>query len=502
MHHPTVDRELVDNCNSRLVQDFITKLFLGRDIIFFYDEYQQYTGNCVLNKINEILKLVSESSLPKKTNFLLKAVNSFNWICVYLSAKLLNKLVFITSEDMLDQDILDLTESFDIRLVFSDQTLKVVNYDYDAKSEILDSFSLKDQISYDILFTTGTTGKPKGVILSENAYLETAKTLIKKSQQNKNDFELLSMPFSHSFGLARLRTCLVTGQKAFLADGLKNFPKLYGYIKKYSINGFSFVPAALEIVRVMLKKQSIEFGSQVKYLEIGSSSLSREIRIWLKDNFKNALIFHHYGMTEASRSFFTSRGAKDNFEKDGSYVGAPAENVNFKIKKIKNSDFSNATFGEILITGPHLSTGYFTISKKVAYFETGQWFATKDLGLVRDGDLFLVGKIDTMINVGGEKVYPENIEKLVEKNCKVQKVTCFSIPDDVLGENIGMLIERKRDKKFKDVDSLKFVSSFLRTLPLNQRPKKMKVVNAIPMTENGKKVRDEVFLRSILEIND
>ena len=164
------------------------------------------------------------------------------------------------------------------------------------------------------------------------------------------------MPFSHSFGLARLRACMVAGQKITVTDGLKSFPRIYGK-KDLLINGLSFVPAAIEILKFLLKDKASFFGQKIKYMEIGSSSITLDARLWLKDNFPLTNILHHYGMTEASRSFFVQRGSKDDLNQEEGYLGFAAKGVEYKLLKSKKGLGINN--GEIFIKGPNADMYFF-----------------------------------------------------------------------------------------------------------------------------------------------
>ena len=111
------------------------------------------------------------------------------------------------------------------------------------------------------------------------------------------------MPFDHSFGLVRLRCCILSGTTMLVSDGLKNFPRIYKFSQENNLSGLSLVPSGLALIKILLKNKVKNFISNLRYLEIGSSHLTNDLRIWLKKNFLKTKVIHHYGMTEASRSF-------------------------------------------------------------------------------------------------------------------------------------------------------------------------------------------------------
>ena len=136
------------------------------------------------------------------------------------------------------------------------KTEEVIGYPNVINSSFLNGLKrIVPDTRSDILFTSGTTNTPKGVVINELAFNHVAKLLIKKFKQSENDNELLSMPFYHSFGLTRLRCVLLANSSAIILDGLKKFPSAYKISKDIRITGLSLVPSGIELVKNLLKKK-------------------------------------------------------------------------------------------------------------------------------------------------------------------------------------------------------------------------------------------------------
>ena len=183
--------------------------------------------------------------------------NSVDWICAYLTFKINNFYIVIIPSSIARSGYKYLLNLIKPNIIFQSNKIKF----YNKNSSLLNllkkkNITINPKSSYEFLFTTGTTSFPKGVCIPEASFLETSKNLIKILKQSINDTELLSMSFSHSFGLTRLRTCLINGQKIYVSDGLKNFPEVYNNLIKYNITGLSLVPSAIEIIKLMLKKKN------------------------------------------------------------------------------------------------------------------------------------------------------------------------------------------------------------------------------------------------------
>ena len=196
----------INQSNSLLVKKYLSRVNLNPQKIFIYDSNTSYTGQMIKKKIQYYIFKLKKG---KQDIVILKSRNSANWVFIYLATKILNKLAFIVS-DSVDKNTYELIQNnFQIHSKFENNKLKFIK---NKKKKSFSKINLKTKKIMDCIFTTGTTGKPKGVLVSEKAYLHTVNILISKSQQNTNDIELLSMPFSHSFGIARLRASLLNGQ--------------------------------------------------------------------------------------------------------------------------------------------------------------------------------------------------------------------------------------------------------------------------------------------------
>ncbi len=331
------------------------------------------------------------------------------------------------------------------------------------------------------MFTSGTTDFPKGVIIDKNSFIHVAKILIKKFKHNKSDLELLSMPFDHSFGLVRLRCCLYSGSQMLVTNGLMKFPDIYSFSKKFNITGLSLVPSGVELIKSLLKNKVTEFNKYIKYFEIGSSGLNKNTRVWLKQNFKKTNIIHHYGMTEASRSFLINRGNKDNLQLQNNIVGNVIEGCKYKI----GNNLHNAK-GELLLKGKNLFLGYLETDESEKKL-INNWFKTGDICEKEGQNIKLIGRVDNQFNIGGYKVQAEFIENKIENISFVSKCLCFQVNDEFFQKRIGVIIERKNNIKKEDLENM--INKMLDRYPDYYKPKIM-LFRKVLLTKNGKKIRN------------
>ena len=423
---------------SSLYKIFLKNIKKKPDTIFIYDLKKNFNGAACLKKINFLRKFIRKNKI---NTIGLKYKNSSDWVFWYLAADSLDKKIIVIKNSTTNKDL-----------------NKIKN------------------IRNDILFTSGTLNLPKGVIISEKAYLHVAKILIQKLKQRNYHIELLSMPFDHSFGIVRLRCCILAGTKMLITDGLKRFPEIFKFSQENKLSGLSLVPSGLALIKLLLKNKVNLFNKNLKYFEIGSSNINNEQRLWLKKNFPKTEIIHHYGMTEASRSFLISRGTKDNLKKNTNKIGKIIPECKYKIDKTNN---------ELLLKGKNLCDGYFDQKNNKDKFIDG-WFRTGDIVKKKKNQLYLVGRVDNQFNIGGNKVQAEMIENIVESIDHVKKCICFVRPDEIYGNSIALKIEKKSTVNKKNI--LKKLEKKMRKLSDYYNPKKI-IFEKILLTKNGKKIR-------------
>lgn len=458
--------------NSYLYDCFIKNIKKNPEKKIIYSLDKSLNGVDCLKKIKKIINYLKYYKIQ---NVGIRSRNNPEWILWYLASKKICNRVFIFNRNL---------SGFKIKKIACENKINLIKTE---KNFILLNNSIQNSsvLNEDILFTSGTTDEPKGVIIKEKSYIYVAKLLINKFKQCKNDIELLSMPFEHSFGLARLRCNIISGSSMLVTDGLKNFPEIYNFSNKINLTGISLVPSGVELVKFFLRDNKNNFFKKIRYFEIGSSFLNIESRRWLKRNFKKTLIYHHYGSTEASRSFLIKRGKDDNLKSEQNYIGKNIKGTKIKIVKSKNN-----TYGELLITGKNLCSGYLNDYTKSEKFHKG-WFKTGDLVKKVKGKIILIGRSDNQINIGGNKIYPEIIERKIEKKSYVSNVLCFPEIDKFYGSRMSLAIEMPKinsnTKKIKDKISSIFINK-----PDYLKPKNI-IFKKIETTMNGKKIRNTKY---------
>lgn len=333
----------------------------------------------------------------------------------------------------------------------------------------------------DILFTTGTTGTPKGVPLTYKNEAAAARNINEFIGNTSTDVELLALPISHSFGLGRLRCTLSKGATIILLGSFANVKKLFRVMDEEHVTGFTMVPASWRYLQKFTGNKLGDYAGQLRYIEMGSAYFSAEEKQQLADLLPNTRVCMHYGLTEASRSAFME------FHEDKpclDSVGKPSPHTDICIFDDQGNKLSNGSEGEICVKGEHVTNGYINHPKEDVFF--GDYFRTGDWGYInQDGYLYLKSRKKELINVGGKKITPVEVETELLKIDGVADCAVVGVPDPdgMLGEVVKAFIVKEPGSSitFEEI-----TSKLQGRLEGYQQPALYEWINEIPRTQNGK----------------
>lgn len=339
----------------------------------------------------------------------------------------------------------------------------------------------------DVLLTSGTTGTPKGVMLTHRNILAAARNINQFIGNTTEDREALALPVSHSFGLARVRCQVLTGGALILTPGFQ-FPKqMFDAIRTWRATGFSFVPAAWAMLTRLTGARLAEVAPELRYIEIGSAAMPRAEKERLMRLFPHTRICMHYGLTEASRSAFIEfHESADRLDS----IGRPTPNVEIRIVDEEERELGPHQIGRIGIRGEHVMGGYWAADAGARI--QGTLLYSGDLGYRdEDGYLYLSGRADDVINIGGRKVHPTEIEEALLRHQQIGDAVCVGLPDPLTGEAVGAFLVAKRGPG--ELPSAEALADFLgATLEQYKIPIAFQWVASIPRNASGKVERKAV----------
>jgi len=354
--------------------------------------------------------------------------------------------------------------------------------------QTLNGFPNSDDIA-DILFTTGTTGSGKGVQLTHRNIISGAENSNAFIGNNAADTEIIPLPLHHAFGLRRLRTNLMIGGTVVLIDGFL-FPKLFfDAIDTYGATGLCMVPAGFSIIKKLMKDRYISFFNRLKYIEFGSSAMSISDKKELTNVLPNTRICMHYGLTEVAANIFIEfNESKTKLES----IGKPSPNVDVKILDNEGKECATGDIGEISVKGDIQTPGYWKDDELTKKAIIDGWFKTGDLGFKdADGFVFLSGRNDDVMNIGGKKVFPGEIEVSLGKHPHIKDCACISIKEEnvLTGQKIKAFVVLEKGKELDPKEFIQFLTGKIEPYKI---PRLYEEIEKIPMTNSGKKQRDKL----------
>lgn len=306
-----------------------------------------------------------------------------------------------------------------------------------------------------IIYSGGTTGKPKGIILSNlNFNAMALQTMNVCDGLNPGSSVLAALPIFHVFGLALcIHTTLVCGMTAILVPKI-NTKKINSELKKYKPNIYPAVPSLLT-----MSLKGVDPGSSglkdIKTVVVGGDYLSpqtkAEFEKFLKDHGSNGVVKVGYGLSEASGFCCSTAPIEEKYVQNGT-LGVP--NPDILVKAFEpNSDIEKSynDVGEICVTGPTIFMGYINEDKEtkntlVKHTDGKTWLHTGDLGYIdKNGFVYYTSRLKRMIISNGYNIYPIELEEIIKKCKYVEDCTVVAVPHKIKSQTPKAVIVLKKD---------------------------------------------------------
>ncbi|MBR0793123.1 amino acid adenylation domain-containing protein [Bradyrhizobium manausense] len=334
-----------------------------------------------------------------------------------------------------------------------------------------------------LLLTSGTAARPKMVPLTHRNVCLSAQNAGRALSLAAQDRLLNALPLFHAHGLiSGLLTALVAGSSVIVTGGF-DAPSFFGWMRDLQPTWYTAVPT---IHRALLTaaeaSPELVRSSSLRVIRSASSSLAPAILNGLEATF-GVPVLETYGMTEAASQIAAN---PSELRKIGSVGRAAGPEI--AIMDETGRKLASGKRGEIMLRGPNMSRGYYNDEAATqAAFRDG-WFRTGDLGyLDADGYLFIVGRIKDVINRGGQKVSPLEVEEALLAHPAVLEAGVFAVPHTKLGENVAAVVVLRDNSEATSDQLRQFVRKRLAAYKV---PSLIRSVTALPKGASGKVKRN------------
>jgi long-chain acyl-CoA synthetase len=332
-----------------------------------------------------------------------------------------------------------------------------------------------------ILYTSGTTGTPKGAELTHANLRRNVDTVVRMLELTANDVILGALPLFHAFGqTAGLNAAIATGGCLTMIPRFSP-KKALSMIKRDHVTVFEGVPT---MFAAMLHSSERPDTTSLRLCVSGGAAMPVEVMRGFEESF-GAMVLEGYGLSETSP--VASFNHPDRERKPGS-IGTPVAGVEMKLVEP-----SEDGIGEIAIRGHNVMKGYWNRPDATAdAIDADGWFHTGDLARVDDdGYYFIVDRSKDMIIRGGYNVYPREIEEVLYEHPAVREAAVIGVPDDLLGEEVGAAVALNSAAE-TDAETIRdFVKE---RVAAYKYPRRIWFVDELPKGPTGKIVKRDIAI--------
>ncbi len=331
-----------------------------------------------------------------------------------------------------------------------------------------------------IMCTSGTTGVPKGAMLTETNIVTNVSDIVSYFGIEKTDTILISRPLYHCAVLTgEFLVALVKGVKIRFYSGTFNPTVVLKLLKQYKITAFCGTPTLLSMMARFKRGTNDDC---LRHICISGECMSKETGLHIAEVFPNADIYHIYGLTEACPR--VSYLPPNKFVEHADCVGVPLRSVSLKILSPEGESVDINEIGTLWVKGDNVMAGYYNNPEKTSEVLKNGWLCTGDLALFTDeGLLKIKGRADDLIIKAGMNIYPQEIESALKHDSRVKDVLVSGYTDDKLGVQIELNITG-------DFPGVSDVKELCRSnLSSYQMPTRINLLDEMPKNGSGKIIR-------------
>lgn len=337
-----------------------------------------------------------------------------------------------------------------------------------------------------VLHTSGSTGRPKRVPILHRNITASTKNIVAHYSLTPEDTSLCVMPLFHVHGLVASTLATLLSGGTVVVPAKFNPLSFWRTVRDTGTTWYSAVPTIHSILLSRAGTERVAGSEGLRFIRSCSAALAPEMMEKMETLF-GAPVLEAYGMTEASHQMASSP-QPPAARKPGS-VG-PGTGVQISIMDDAGKHLGAGERGEVVIKGPNVVSGYENNPEANAKSYTDGWFRTGDQGFLdADGYLILTGRLKELINRGGEKIGPREIDEVLLGHPAVAEAVAFGVPHATWGEEVVAAVVLKEGATATEPELLAFCKERLADF---KRPKKFYIVETIPRTATGKIQRGAV----------
>ena len=430
---------------------------------------------------------------------MVEACQTIDYLAVQLALQLLGVIFVPTEHNCAKEKIASFADRADARVIVACADLpcegaKVYTYDQlnalaeNAESYVPATFPAREDLA-EILFSTGTTGKEKGIVLDHKNNIALAENVINGVEMEKDNVELIPSPMNHSHGLRRYYANMYNGCTVILLGSVMNIMRFFKLIEQYGVNSIDLVPTALSVVLKLSKNKLGEYCDRLRYIQFGAAPMMEADQNKVCELLPKTRLYNFYGSTESGCICIYNFNRPDSKKH---CIGKPACNAHITIvdddRKVMDSNAERT--GLLASEGGMNMVGYWKDEEETAKVLIDGIVYTNDVAYFdEEGDIILLGRKGDVINVGGNKVSPDEIENVAKTMPCVADCGVIPVADPVKGNVPKLFVQLQAGKEF---DAIAIRSYLAAKLEPYKVPQYIVQIDKIPRSYNGKLLRKEL----------
>ncbi len=352
--------------------------------------------------------------------------------------------------------------------------------------------SLLDRADDDLallLYTSGTTGVPKGVMLTHMNLWSNVHAVAQNNPLPPGLRTMHVLPLSHSYGILMMNLGYVLGTNSALLTHWDT-ARVFQTIQDFGVERFSVVPTMLTYMINFPERERYDL-SKLRRVNTGAASLLNEIRTQFERVF-NVIVKEGYGLSETAPTLTGYH--EDEPYRPGS-VGRPIPGVEVCIMDFENRALPTGARGEICARGPNVMKGYWKLEGATREAMAGGWFHTGDIGFMdAEGYVYITDRKKDLIIKGGENISPREIEEGLQEHEDVAEVAVFGVPDPTFGEEIVAAVVLKPGRRATEAALKEHLAGYVTKFKV---PSRIVFLPALAKNPTGKiqkrEIRQEVL---------
>lgn len=457
--------------------------------------YKEYA-----DRILKFASFFSSAGIQNKDFVIVEATQTIDYLAIELGLQLIGAIFVPVEHNCAVDKINSFAERTNAKAVITCeqhefQTLQ--RYTYEKLKKLLDGEKLytvenlpESNVISEILFSTGTTGKEKGIILTHNNDIAIAQNVIYGVEMETDNVEMIPSPLNHSHGLRRYYANMYNGCTVILLGSVMNVKRFFHNLDMYSVNSMDLVPTALAVLLKLSKNKLSEYKDKLRYIQFGAAPMAEADQRKICELLPKTRLYNFYGSTESGCICIYNF----NIANDKKHcIGKPAHNAKIVfVDDYKNEITTSEDKTGLLVSyGPMNMLGYWQDPEETQKVLLNGAVYSNDVAYYdEDGDIILLGRKGDVINVGGNKVSPDEIEDIAKKMSKIADCGVVPVEDAYKGAVPKLFVQMATGETFDAVEIRNFLAGHLEPYKI---PAYIEQIERIPRSYNGKLLRKELM---------